>query len=320
MRILRSSSGQSSPSGTESSTIRYGREEKELSLSWMRSLRSSSGQSSPSGTESSTIRYERVHDGRVVCATLLARVLHWEGEFQYQVRQRRREQSPLWMRSLRSSSGQSSPLGIDISTTRCGREKREQGAPLLVRVLHREQIVPLPRMRRGESAMDEKLHSSSGSEFSIGNEEFKYQVQKSREEQSLSGMRSLNSSSGPSSPLGTRTFPLPGMEEKKVRVRTESVMRSFHSSSGQSSPLGTDSSSSRYGREYFRFLQVGYSIFFLPIGKEDNFDCYLRAGVCAVPASGGHSTREPGAARLGHHTLGQCFRRQDSSSSRDLLH
>jgi hypothetical protein len=126
------------------------------------------------------------------------------------------------MRSLPSSSGQSSPLGIDISTTRCGREKREQGAPLLVRVLHREQRVP------------------------------------------LSGIEENNSAS-------------------------------------------------------YKF-STGKLLYFSLIGKEKNFDCYVRAGVCAVPASGGHSSREPGTARLGHHTLGQCFRRQDSSSASDLLH
>jgi hypothetical protein len=41
------------------------REAKEQTLSWMRSLRFSSGQSSPSGTESFTVRYEREEKNRV---------------------------------------------------------------------------------------------------------------------------------------------------------------------------------------------------------------------------------------------------------------
>ncbi len=84
MRSLHSSSGQGSPLGMESSTIRCGREEENKKCpSWMRSLRSSSGQSSPLGTESSTIRYEREEKNRVchgweVCSTLLVIVLYRE--------------------------------------------------------------------------------------------------------------------------------------------------------------------------------------------------------------------------------------------------
>jgi hypothetical protein len=49
------------------------------------------------------------------------------GEFQYQVRKRREEQSSSWMRSLRSSAGQSSPSGIESSTTRYEKRRVRHG-------------------------------------------------------------------------------------------------------------------------------------------------------------------------------------------------
>ena len=39
------------------------------------------------------------------------------------------------------------------------------------------------------------------------------------------------------------------------------------------------------------------------------FQCLLCSGVRPVAASSGHCARQPGAARLGHHPLGQRLRR-----------
>jgi hypothetical protein len=65
MRCLHSSSVQCSQLGIDISTTRDGREKREQCLSWMRSLHSSSGPSFPLGTKSYTIRYRREKRNRV---------------------------------------------------------------------------------------------------------------------------------------------------------------------------------------------------------------------------------------------------------------
>jgi hypothetical protein len=68
---------------------------------------------------------------------------------------------------------------------------------------NREFHYQVQKRRKGtESVIDEKFALLFWSEFSIGNGEFHYQVRKRRKEQSLSWMRSLHSSSGQSSSKG----------------------------------------------------------------------------------------------------------------------
>jgi hypothetical protein len=213
MRSLRASSGQSSPSGMESSTIRCEREVKEQSPSRMKNLRSSSGQSSPSETESSTIRYGReereqspswIRTGnRVFYYPRYIReekdaLLFWSefsignGEFHYQVRKRRTGTEPVMDKKFVLLFW--SDFSIGNGEFHYQVRKRRTGI---------------------KSVIGEKFALLFWSEFSIGNGEFHYQVRKRREEQSQSWIRSLHSYSGQSSPSGTESFIIRYVREEK---------------------------------------------------------------------------------------------------------